>query len=113
MRRISSFTLVGELLPPMNWNPLVGLGKIPAARSDVAFGSIKQDGITFPGKGLPGATGETPPGQFAPQPATPVGATMEIELPFASVVGRTAPVPGPFASGYELASGTVWFRVWP
>src|SRR5436190_23748037 len=107
MRTISSFTLVGLLLPSMNWLPLVGLGKIPAAKSDVAFGLIRHDGITLPGNGLPGATGETPPGQFAPHPTTPTGARI------GEVVGIAAPVFGPLASGYSLASGTVWFRICP
>src|SRR5438874_5863430 len=109
MRAISSRTLVGELLPPMNWKPLVGFGKMPAASSDVALGSIMHDGIVLPGNGWPGTTpvGGAPPGQPAPSPATPVGTEITRGFPLASVVGNTAPVPGPFASGYELASGTV------
>src|SRR5690348_7968581 len=62
MRTISSFTLVGTLLPPRKaglplLRPLFA-GKIPACSSAVEFGSIMQVGITkFPlpsvGKGLP------------------------------------------------------------
>src|SRR5581483_4250680 len=106
MRTISCRTFVGVLLPPMNCVPLVGKGKIPAARSEDAFGETRQEGITLPGKGEPSSgTGATPPGQFAPQPTTFVGVWIGIDA------GKTAPVPGPFASGYWLASGTVWFRI--
>src|SRR5215467_6527907 len=75
MRTISSLTFVGTLLPPMNWLPSVGLGKIPASRSAFAFASIMHDGIVLSGNNCPATipTGGIPPGQFAPKPATPVG----------------------------------------
>ena len=39
MRAISSRTLVGTLLPPMNWAlPLVGGGKIPAFSKRLRIG---------------------------------------------------------------------------
>src|SRR5579859_1864757 len=49
MRTISSRRLVGELLPPKNWSPLVGAGKMPpylppACSSAVALGLIMQVG---------------------------------------------------------------------
>src|ERR1700733_6417516 len=93
----------------MNCQPLVGLLKIPAFSSAAAFGSIMQLGIGWLGKGWPGTipAGGTPPGQFAPRPTTPVGTTILSVLPFARVVGMTAPVPAPLASGYILARGTV------
>ena len=46
--------------------PDVGAGKMPAAKSAVAFGSIMHDGMVLPGNGDPWTTpaGATPPGQF-------------------------------------------------
>src|SRR5208283_651840 len=109
MRAISSFPVVGELLPPINCQPLVGLLKMPALSRAVASGAIMHSGIVLLGKGLPGTipAGAVPPGQFAPRPTTPVGTTIFRVLPLASVVGITAPVPAPLASGYMLASGVV------
>src|SRR5438552_13636250 len=109
MRTTSSLTFVGGELPPMNWAPLVGRGKMPALRSEDALGAIMQAGILFPGNGCPGVipAGGVPPGQFAPRPTTPVGTLIVSGFPFGSVDGNTDPVPGPFASGYSLASGTV------
>src|SRR6476659_7480056 len=103
-RTISSRTFMDGLLPSMNWDPLVGLGNIPALRREVEFGSTMQEGIVLFGNEAPGEipAGGTPPGQLAPRFATPVGTVI--------VVGKTAPEPGPFASGYSLASGTVWFK---
>ena len=61
------------------------------------------------GKGAPDTmpAGGTPPGQFAPKFAIPVGTVMMFGLPLGFVRGITAPVPAPFASGYSLATGTV------
>src|SRR5258708_26465988 len=39
MRTISSFKFVGELLPPRNWFPTVGLGNMPAVRRAVELPS--------------------------------------------------------------------------
>src|SRR5215468_743806 len=105
MRTISSLTFVGTLLPPMNWLPSVGLGKIPASRSASAFASIMHDGIVLFGNNCPATTptGGIPPGQFAPKPATPVGTRIG--------TGKTAPLPVPPASGYSLAGGTLILRV--
>src|SRR5579872_408479 len=117
MRTISSFTLVGTLLPPRNcpvegcaaFGAPVGPGKMPACNSTVALELIMQSGMVLLGKGEPGTTpaGATPPGQFANNRA---GATVEGTL---TVSGNTAPVPAPLASGYTPSSGTVWFRVCP
>src|SRR5579863_5079636 len=118
MRAISSVRLVGALLPP--WKApvegLVGAGKIPpylppAVSNAVALVLIMQSGMVLLGKGEPGVipAGATPPGQLANWPAIPVGTSVLTALPL-YVVGRTAPVPAPFASGYELAKGTWMFR---
>src|ERR1700728_4439990 len=109
MRAISSLPVVGCLLPPMDCQPLVGWLKIPAWSRAAAFASIMQSGIVLFGNGCPGTipAGGFPPGQFAPRPTTPVGTTMLRVLPLARVVGITAPVPAPLASGYILARGTV------
>src|SRR5437660_7640128 len=92
--------------------PLVGFGKMPpylppAFRRAVALGSIRHAGMVLPGNGEPGTipAGGTPPGQFAPKVAIPVGTVITLAVPL-KVVGITAPVPAPFASGYILASGT-------
>src|SRR5215831_3276096 len=105
MRTISSLTFVGTLLPPMNRLPSVGLGKIPATRSDFAFASIMQGGIVLFGNNCPGTipAGGVLPGQFVPSPTTPLGTLIG--------TGKTAPVPVPPASGYSLAGGTAIFRV--
>src|SRR5215472_2827260 len=107
MRTISSRTLVGTLLPPTNCpDAVVGLGKMPpnfppAFSRRGALGSIAQSGMVFSGNGFPGTRVACTAGEHpAPNPATPVGTV-------ARPAGRTAPVPAPLASGYELASGTV------
>src|SRR5580692_1667721 len=84
---------------------------MPAASRVDAFPSIMQSGIVLLGKGCPATTpaGGTPPGQFAPRFTTFAGAVMIFEWPLGRVVGITAPVPTPLASGYSLARGTVWF----
>src|SRR5580700_674894 len=72
MCAISSFTLVGELLPPINVAlPLeatvLAFGKIPAVRSACALPLSMHVGMVSPGKGEPCVTpsGATPPGQLA------------------------------------------------
>src|SRR5215472_1438454 len=113
MRAISSRTCVGTLLPPMNcpW-ALVGWGKIPpyfppANNRLLAFASIMQSGMVLLGNGCPGTSvAETAAEHPAPSPATPVGTVAILALP-PKVAGKMAPVPGPDASGYSLAKGTV------
>src|SRR5580658_7309749 len=77
MRAISSFTLVGELLPPINVAlPLeatvLAFGKIPAVRSACALPLSMQFGMVSLGNGFgvlvalcTTPAGATPPGQLA------------------------------------------------
>src|ERR1700734_2273599 len=107
MRAISSRTLVGELLPPMNWPvPLVFVEvtvvcprKIPAFKSACALGSSIHVGMVLLGKGFPATipAGGTPPGQFAPRLRTLLGTLMVTAS--APVAGNTPP--------YSLVKGTV------
>src|SRR5215469_10014121 len=107
MRTISSLPVVGELLPPWNWVPFVGLGNIPAASREVAFGLTMQSGIVLLGKACPCTipAGAVPPGQFANKIDGLTEAAPGTVMPDPN----TAPVPAPPASGYSLAKGTVWF----
>src|ERR1700741_2225892 len=110
MRTISSFTLVGTLLPPRKagWPLLRPLfaGKMPACSSAAAFGSIMQEGMMLFVKVLPCAApaGAVPPGQFLYKKAasTLVGtvrAGKGFELNKVPAAGSAPP--------YQAVSGTV------
>ena len=86
----------------------------PAVSKAIELLLIMQSGIVLLGNGDPGTTpaGAALPGQLANwiEAGTVVrlGSEMRFELPLGRVVGITAPVPAPPASGYSLVSGTVW-----
>ena len=89
--------------------PLFAFGKMPpylppAFSKAVALGSIRQSGMCYWGR----AAGNECwryclPSSSKPKLAIPVGTTIGLALPL-KVVGSTAPVPAPPASGYMLAS---------
>src|SRR6185437_13458823 len=98
MRVISSLTFVGTLLPPMNWLPLFGAGKIPALSRSCAFGSSNDAGIVLFGNGCP---------KTNPSDVYLACSAGESWLAFGTliVVGNTPP--------YVLVRGTVCFSVCP
>src|SRR5450432_2838988 len=109
MRTISSRRFVGELLPPVNWLPLFGAGKMPpklppATSRAAASGLIMHAGIWLPGNACPCTTpaGAAPPGQLAKRTD---GATRVVEGTLTTWVPKF-PV-------YQEVSGTVCWRVLP
>src|SRR5579871_1825481 len=110
MRTISSFTLVGTLLPPKKagWPLLKPLfaGKMPAFSSAVEFGSIMQLGIVALGKAAPDTS---PAGAFPPQfLKRKLGLTTAFGPWKTGTVGAGPPDTSP---PYQAVSGTVWSKV--
>src|SRR3974390_1568938 len=116
MRTISSFTLVGTLLPPKKagWPLLRPLfaGKIPACSSAVEFGSIMQEGMRLPEKEPPGVipAGATPPGQFLNKKA---GSMLLGTVRLGKIVEPNWVPAAGSAPPYHAVSGTVCFKVCP
>src|ERR1700758_925374 len=103
MRTSSSLPVVGELFPPWNWVPFVGLGKIPAPSNAEALALTMQSGMVLFGNGCPCTmpAGAAPPGQLAKR----IDGLTDDALGTLMAELKTAPVPAPPASGYSLARG--------
>src|SRR5450432_2119238 len=98
MRTSSSRTLVGSLLPPTNWLPLLGAGKMPALSRACALGSRRLAGIALLGNGLPGVRPRAAYLASRPGDSWLASGTLIVELNW--------PL-------YELAEGTVWLTLPP
>src|SRR5215471_13706987 len=97
-RAISSRTLVGELLPPRNCVPDVGVGKILAASRAWAFESNKPEGIALFGKGWATVTLPLLSQVLRLSPALAYWAAIAGETWVAHGVWRVTPVPEKFRS---------------
>src|SRR6476659_1986147 len=111
MRTISSFTLVGTLLPPWKTGlPLLFTallaGKMPAASRAAELGSIMQLGIVLFGNGLPGVIPAGSPSVPGPPQFLAKNAVFTVVGTVIGMLAGRAPL-------YQSVLGTVWFSVCP